>query len=150
MNTSAQLYDLLKETFLLLDNGDQQVVEYFNLSIRRYYTLYWINEEPGISFRDLSLRMLVDKSNVTRIIKALEKEGLVYREAHETDGRSARLYLTETGQTLCQQVVTAHKASIPARISQINLSEQDNLISQLSKLNNSLRQSLAQSVIPQT
>ncbi len=146
MDNAIELYNLLKETFFLLDDSDQRVINHFNLSIRRYYTLYWINEEPGISFRDLSLRMLVDKSNVTRIIKAMEKDGLVYRKAHETDGRSARLYLTPSGQTLCQQVKEAHQSSIPARISLINLDEQDNLIAQLIKLNNCLRQFIAQPI----
>jgi DNA-binding MarR family transcriptional regulator len=115
MSNSEQLYNLIKEAFLLLDDGDQKLVGQFNLSVRRYYTLFWIGKEPGISFSELSQHMLVDKSSVTRIIKALEKDGYVIREAQETDGRSTRLFLTDRGKALQEQATIAHKDSVEHR-----------------------------------
>lgn len=41
--------------------------------------------------------MFCDKSNITRLVRALEDEGIVCRRPHESDGRALRLYLTDQG-----------------------------------------------------
>jgi DNA-binding MarR family transcriptional regulator len=142
MSNSEQLYNLIKEAFLLLDDGDQKLVGQFNLSVRRYYTLFWIGKEPGISFSELSQHMLVDKSSVTRIIKALEKDGYVIREAHETDGRSTRLFLTDRGKALQEQATIAHKDSVEHRFDVVGQPSQSSLIALLQDLNQQLRLAL--------
>jgi DNA-binding MarR family transcriptional regulator len=142
MSNSEQLYNLIKEAFLLLDDGDQKLVGQFNLSVRRYYTLFWIGKEPGISFSELSQHMLVDKSSVTRIIKALEKDGYVIREAHETDGRSTRLFLTDRGKALQEQATIAHKDSVEHRFDVVGQPRQSSLIALLQDLNQQLRLAL--------
>jgi DNA-binding MarR family transcriptional regulator len=142
MSNSEQLYNLIKEAFLLLDDGDQKLVGQFNLSVRRYYTLFWIGKEPGISFSELSQHMLVDKSSVTRIIKALEKDGYVIREAHETDGRSTRLFLTDRGKALQEQATIAHKDSVEHRCDVVGQPSQSSLIALLQDLNQQLRLAL--------
>lgn len=142
MSNSEQLYNLIKEAFLLLDDGDQKLVGQFNLSVRRYYTLFWIGKEPGISFSELSQHMLVDKSSVTRIIKALEKDGYVIREAHETDGRSTRLFLTDRGKALQEQATIAHKDSVEHRFDVVGQPSQSSLIALLQELNQQLRLAL--------
>jgi DNA-binding MarR family transcriptional regulator len=103
-----QFYDLIKELFLILDDGDRQLFSQFDLTATRYYALIHINEEPGISLSQLSDRLLCDKSNITRIIKSMESEGLVCRRPHERDGRALRLYLTERGRELRARAANAH------------------------------------------
>ena len=147
MSDSEQLYNLIKEAFLLLDDGDQKLVGQFNLSVRRYYTLFWIGQEPGISFSELSQDMLVDKSSVTRIIKALEKDGYVVREAHETDGRSNRLFLTDAGKALQEQATSAHQESVEHRFDVVSQADQTDLITLLQVLNRQLRVALREPVM---
>ena len=53
MNDKEQLYNLIKETFLLLDDGDRRFFNRFDISVSRYYALHHIGEEPGISFSQL-------------------------------------------------------------------------------------------------
>ena len=108
MANSTQFYELIKELFLILDDGDRQLFNQFNLTATRYYALLHINEEPGISLSQLSKRLLCDKSNITRIIKSMEADGLVRRQQHQQDGRALQLYLTDYGRNLSNRVAQAH------------------------------------------
>lgn len=142
MSNQEKLYNLLKEAFLLLDFGDRQLFTRYNLTAPRFYALFHINNEPGISSTQLSNRMFCDKSNATRIIKGLEAEGYVERQPHETDGRSLRLYLTDEGTAVCHQAINAHQAYNQARLDCIFNIERDNLIQGLTHLNRCLQASL--------
>lgn len=144
MSDKERLYNLLKETFILLDDGDRRLFNHFNLTPPRFYAMLHISEEPGLSSSDLSNRLLCDKSNVTRIVKGLENSGLVDRHPHETDGRTIRLYLTQEGQNICEQVQTAHKNYNAARLDCLNEIANGSLIENLTILNESLQSSLAQ------
>ncbi len=137
-----RLYNLLKEAFLLLDFGDRQLFARYDLTISRYYALYHIDEEPGLSISQLSDSMFCDKSNATRVVKGLEKDGLVKREPHETDGRTLRLFLTTNGQELLKAAATAHSEYNQVRLDRINEVLRRNLIDGLDILNERLREFL--------
>lgn len=134
-----RLYHLLKEAFLLLDFGDRQLFAQHDLTISRYYALYHIDEAPGLSISQLSDSMFCDKSNATRVVKGLEKDGLVLREPHETDGRTLRLFLTPNGQTLLKSASIAHNEYNQVRLDRINEVLRRNLIDGLDILNGRLR-----------
>ncbi len=137
------LYNLIKETFLLLDDGDRQFFRRFDLTVSRYYALHHIGAIPGISFSQLSDRMVCDKSNVTRIIKGLEEAGYVTRQPHETDGRALRLYLTDQGTAMYHQVALAHKRYNQARLDCLHDIEHETLVEGLTRLNEHMRAELA-------
>ncbi|MCA9998355.1 MAG: MarR family transcriptional regulator [Anaerolineales bacterium] len=139
MSDVEQLYNLLKESFFLLDDGDRRLFSQHDLSSPRFYALSHIAAEPGLSLSQLSDCMFCDKSNITRIIRGLERDGYLERRPHETDGRSLRLYLTEKGTAVYQTVATAHHASIQARLHQLDQAERQQLETQLNTLNTTLR-----------
>lgn len=145
MGSAERLYLLLKELFLILDEGDQYLFALYNLSVTRYYTLFHLNSNPGASLSDLSRLMLCDKSNVTRIAKLLERDGLVYREGHETDRRSSRLFLTPVGAETESKVRLAHAHFNELRFqTSLALTNQtDSLVPLLEQLKTSLKRELA-------
>lgn len=145
MNEREALYNMLKQTFILLDDGDRRLFSRFNLTAPRYYALLHVSEKPGLSSSELSDRLLCDKSNVTRIVKGLEGSGYLIRKPHETDGRTLRLYLTELGKEICSSVSMAHQNYNELRLSCINELSQGNLLENLSLLNESLQNELSQS-----
>ena len=110
MNEPERLYTVIKELFFTLDSGDDYLFRQYGMSVTRYYALYHLEQHPGISLTELSRLMLCDKSNVTRIAKSLERDGLAKRLSHETDKRSARLYLSEKGHRLREKIESAHRA----------------------------------------
>ncbi len=142
MSEQERLYNLLKETFLLLDSGDRQLFAQFDLTLPRYYALYHINEAPGSSLSQLSQRMFCDKSNITRIIKGLEADDLVLRKSHESDGRTLRIFLTDAGSQLLSQVSDAHRSYNEARFDCFQSTEVEALLTLLMQLQNQLHTAL--------
>lgn len=147
MSEKERLYNLLKETFILLDDGDRRLFNHFNLTPPRFYVLYHIFEAPGISSRLLSDKMLCDKSNVSRIIRGLEAENLIERKPHETDRRSFCLYLTDEGTAVYKKVESAHKLFNTHRLDCLDAIAEGNLLTNLSTLNRSLTDSLMDDVL---
>jgi DNA-binding MarR family transcriptional regulator len=148
MSEREALYNLLKQTFILLDDGDRRLFGSFNLTAPRYYALLHISEKPGLSSSELSDRLLCDKSNVTRIVKGLESAGFIIRKPHESDGRTLRLYLTKIGESVCTAVTNAHQNYNDLRLNCISELSQGNLLENLSLLNDSLQQELIQTNLP--
>lgn len=109
MQQVDHLYNVIKDLFFILDAGDQQFFGRYNLSITRYYALYHLVHTPGISLSELSRLLLCDKSNVTRMVQSLEKDGLLDRQPHETDKRSSRLFVSAAGHKLQQEIAAAHQ-----------------------------------------
>ena len=109
MDAGMSLYTTLKEIYFSLDDGDRRFLESYKLSVPRFYLLKHISENPGITLTRLSELMLTDKSNITRLIRSVEAEGLVRRQAHQTDGRAVSLFLTSAGRMLVADALVAHK-----------------------------------------
>ncbi len=139
MTDAQALYTLLKEIFLILDDGDRQLFGQFDLSPSRYYALVNLGESPGMSLSELSELMLCDKSNATRIVRGLEADGLAIRRPHETDGRAIRLYLTETGDQLRRRAIAAHEEYNQGRLQSVTDGSSDTILNDLNQLKRSLR-----------
>lgn len=141
------LYNLLKELFFILDDGDRQLFGRYSLTVPRVYALLHLGEQPGMSLSQLSDFMLCDKSNITRIIKGMEADGLVSRQPHETDGRTLRLHLTEAGASVRTEVLAAHAAYNQLRFDCIDTILQGNLLEGLERLREGLRGQLGDEVL---
>jgi DNA-binding MarR family transcriptional regulator len=143
MTGRGHLYDLIKEAFLLLDFGDRTLFDQFGLSISRYYALHHIAADPGLSPSRLSQLMFCDKSNITRLLQALEGDGYVERRQHEQDGRIQRLYLTEPGCHLHNKACAAHLGLIERRFAGMAEPAEAQLTITLTTLNRALTDMLS-------
>src|SRR5256885_179972 len=65
-------------------------------------------QNEGLSFVDLSRRLLVTSGNLTGIIDRLEREGLVSREPDSADRRVVRIRLTAKGRDLAGRFIPEH------------------------------------------
>ncbi len=140
-NDALQLYNTLKEIYFCLDNGDRQLFDTYQLTVPRFYALRNIAENPGLSMTELSTRMLSDKSNITRLVKSIEDEGLVCRKQGERDKRKQRLYLSEKGERILNQATNAHNRLILARFSDFSNGDEE-LLQQLGEIKQRLEASL--------
>jgi len=141
---SMKLYQLLTEVFVLLDDADRRVLRQHNLSITQFNALYHLDTEQGMSINDLTTRLICDKSNTTRIVERLKKEDLVIRQRDETDRRYVSVRLTEAGESLRQEAVTKHQASVSRRFNALSPDEQETLNRLLGRLRDGLREQLNQ------
>jgi len=107
-----EFYKSLKAIFLHIDNAEKAFLNQFKLSVPRFYTLYHIYNHPGINYIDLTDLLLCTKSNTTRIVRSLQKEGLIDRKNHPDDGRSFQLFLTDAGKDLYERIYPQYLAHI--------------------------------------
>ncbi|CCH50305.1 MarR family winged helix-turn-helix transcriptional regulator [Pseudodesulfovibrio piezophilus] len=72
-------------------------------------------ECEGVHLNELAQSIFKDRHNTTRIVKNLEKKGLVYKLPHEKDARLTRCFLTEEGKQLIPGLVdiaTSHLSEV--------------------------------------
>lgn len=142
MPEAKSVYTLLKELYLIIDDGDRRLLGDFDLTPPRYYALVHLGERPGISLGELSDLMICDKSNATRIVKGLVAEGLVIKKPNESDGRSIRLFLTDDGYELRERAVRAHQEYNKLRFANFEKIETEDLILTLDELKDALVQTI--------
>ncbi|MGI6250859.1 MAG: MarR family winged helix-turn-helix transcriptional regulator [Anaerolineaceae bacterium] len=117
------LYESLKAIFLHIDNHEKAFLGKHNLTVPRFYVLIHINNHPGINYIDLSDLLLCTKSNTTRIVQGMLKDGLITRKADPDDGRSYRLGLSVKGQALLDQVLPEYERFVNKLMSPLKAHE---------------------------
>jgi DNA-binding MarR family transcriptional regulator len=93
-DTLQQLtYDLVRYSALC----DRVCTEQLNITGSQGYTLLAIPTNDTISMNDLSLKMKLASSTMTRMVDQLVQRGLVDRQPDADDRRVVRVRLTERG-----------------------------------------------------
>jgi DNA-binding MarR family transcriptional regulator len=75
-----------------------------------------IKYRPGIGVRDLATRERVSAPAMSNHVDRLERDGLVERAKHETDGRRVGLTLTEEGHRVLRRVRSRRTAFLASRL----------------------------------
>src|SRR5579859_7705746 len=75
--------------------------------------LLWEIGEEGASIRELRRRLSLDSAYVSRLLRSLEKQGMVVVKTSEDDGRVRQVQLTEAG--LRERAELDHRADAFAR-----------------------------------
>lgn len=70
------------------------------LRLGQFQVLSHLWKEDGLTPRDIAARLDVEMPTVTRTVQRMVRDGLVRREAHQSDARSVRIYLTKRGSEL--------------------------------------------------
>jgi DNA-binding MarR family transcriptional regulator len=96
------------------------------LSLPEHEVLVRLSEAPEGRLRmlDLTNLVLLSKSGVTRLIDRMEREGLVGRQACQTDRRVVYAAITPKGRTVLQEATPAFLAGIEQHFAR-HLSEAD-------------------------
>jgi len=75
-----------------------QVASAHNITLSVGFTLISIFEEDGTPVTKIAPRMGMEPNSLSRILKSMEKEGLVERISDKKDKRKVLVKLTEKGQ----------------------------------------------------
>jgi DNA-binding MarR family transcriptional regulator len=82
-------------------------LERFGLVIGQEFMLAQLWREDGLSQSQLAERLAVSAPNVTKVVRGLERMGLVDRGRDDADGRVVRVRLTAAGRALEGPVTAA-------------------------------------------
>ncbi|WP_379152413.1 MarR family winged helix-turn-helix transcriptional regulator [Paenibacillus sp. sgz5001063] len=76
----------------------------YNITPEQWNVLKHLQEQDGLTQKDLTYMADKDKTTVTRMIESLVERGTVTKEVNSEDRRSYRIFLTEEGKELIRQV----------------------------------------------
>jgi DNA-binding MarR family transcriptional regulator len=125
----------LARIFNKIDHCSSEQMRCKGLSTAQFDVMAHVGGAPGLTQQELADSLLVTKGNVCQLLDRMEFSGLLERRQ---EGRSNRLYLTEKGQSLFDQVVPDHEESIDSHFGVLSGSEQTTLLELLRKLDRSL------------
>lgn len=69
--------------------------------------LHLIKNSPGLKQSEIANASLKDKTNVTRMLDILQREGYILRKDDPVDRRTFRIYITPEGENLLEQITPA-------------------------------------------
>ncbi len=136
--TKFELYKSLKSIFLHIDNHEKAFLGRFGLNVPRFYVLMHVENNPGINYIDLSDLLLCTKSNTTRVVRGMQKDGMINREVDQNDRRSYRLTLTKTGHDLFNRVYPDYKLLVDGLMSKLDKAKLEDYLKASSEIENTL------------
>lgn len=93
------------------------------------------SDDENLNQKDLALLLGLNKSNITRLVQALERDGFFKRVTSKVDKRVFLLSLTAKGKKLCKRLETSSQSYVEELLANIPKSKQKNLIETLEELN---------------
>lgn len=127
----------LMRVFQKVDRVSGERLRAWDLSVGQFDVLARVGAAEGIVQQDLADSLLVTKGNVCQLLDRMEGRGLILRRR---EGRNNRIFLTEEGRRLFDEVVPAHEALIAERFSALSREEQERLHELLRKVDRALDQ----------
>lgn len=107
----------------------------WDLNMAQFDTLARVGSTEGITQQELAEALLVTKGNVCQMLDRLERRGLLHRRP---EGRANRLFLTEEGRHLFDEVVPPHEALVAAQFAGLSADQQKDLMRLLGGLDRTL------------
>jgi DNA-binding MarR family transcriptional regulator len=108
---------MLRVHAALVRELDAELERAHDLPLSSYDVLIYLQTAPGKRLRmaELADSVLLSRSGVTRLVDRLVREGLIVRDACESDGRGAFAVLTDAGEELLARARPTHLAGIRER-----------------------------------
>ncbi|HEV7126885.1 MAG TPA: MarR family transcriptional regulator [Ktedonobacterales bacterium] len=125
----------LARVFLKVERAGTEQLRRWDLSMAQFDVLAQVGAAEGMTQQELADVLLVTKGNVCQLLDRMERSALLRRSQ---EGRVNRLYLTEAGRRLFNEVVPAHEALLAAQLGTLSLAEQRQLLDLLRRVDRAL------------
>ena len=122
------------------DDATERLAE-VGLTARQYNYLSVIYVEESVTPNAIGTLIHTANPTVTSMLNALERDGLIVREAHPEDGRSSVVTLTARGKTLYEKAFQLHHDPIEETMSALSEHERAKLVEVLVRLGDSFAES---------
>lgn len=94
LNKSSMLYKRLMSKHL----------ERLNITYAQLMVLRVIDQEPGVTAKEILMQMDTDKATLSGVISRLERDNYIYRVKNDKDGRVRNIYTSDGSDELCKEV----------------------------------------------
>jgi len=125
----------LKIVWQTVANRYNQLVTEFGITQSIGYLLINIDETEGTTVSQAAALLGLKSTSLSRMLRQMEKLGLIFRESNEGDKRSVKIYLTALGKEKRHQARGLVREFNNYLNSHISESEKEYLIKMLKKIN---------------
>jgi DNA-binding MarR family transcriptional regulator/GNAT superfamily N-acetyltransferase len=101
--------------------------------------IYEVRHNPGIQASQIMERMPIDKSYLSRLLKKLEKDGVIKRKKSEEDARAVVISLTAKGKKEFDFLNKSSDEQIATLIQPFSSIQKENLVAEMSSIKHMLR-----------
>jgi MarR family transcriptional regulator, organic hydroperoxide resistance regulator len=77
----------------------------YDITFEQWTVLNVLYAEPGLIQSEIAIKTYKDKTNITRILDVLSKNGYIVRKKHGNDRRSSCIYHTEAGRKMFDDLI---------------------------------------------
>ena len=98
------------------------------ITVAQCHCLLAVEDLEQTTVGALSDYLNLDKSTLSRTVESLGRQGLIDREIDPNDRRIARLFLTESGEKLAEEIHQVNDEYFQRVIDQILKDEQENVV----------------------
>lgn len=125
----------LARVFQKIERRTAEHLRAWDLSIAQFDVLAQVGVAEGMTQQELADKLLVTKGNVSQLLERLERRRLIRRCQ---EGRASRLYLTDEGRELRQQVMPAQEQLISEQFDSLSADDLSRLRDILARLDHAL------------
>lgn len=111
--------------------------------------IHFVGSRPGMSVADLLDTLRITKQSLARVLKQLIDYGYVRQAAGPEDRRQRRLFLTEEGEALRQELLSPQLKRIDGALENLTAGERDVIKSFLNRMCNTRKDSESADNFPQ-
>jgi DNA-binding MarR family transcriptional regulator len=130
LSVEERLYHHFQTIYVLLDDGDKRTFKQLDLTFTQYNFLRALDaaDTDSLTVSEAAKILLCTRGNITRLVKRLEKSGLVYLGNDAHDQRLVRISLSAEGQAVFEQAHQLHNNSIQRRMAAFTPEQRQQLI----------------------
>lgn len=132
------IFTTMREIFVLLFGEMGAALRPFHLTPEQFDTMLLLQLDSGWRMGDLSGRLLLDNSKMTRIVDYLAAQGWAARQPDPDDRRAQQVVLTAAGAAQRELAEVAHLAALQASLSGFAEAERAQLLALLASWRASL------------
>lgn len=130
LNKSSMLYKRLMSKHL----------ERLNITYSQLMVLRVINQEPGITAKEILMQMDTDKATLSGVLSRLERDNYIVRKVNENDKRIRNIFMSGGSEQLCGDVSTIEKACIDDLLIGIDKEDAEKFVRTLDRfINNQIK-----------
>lgn len=126
----------LARIYQKIDHASAERLRAWDLSVAQFDALAQIRAAEGLMQQELADRLLVTKGNISQLLDRLAARGLIRRQQ---EGRASRLYLTDAGRQLMDEVVPGQEAFIAEQFRAMDPAARVTLLGALRRIDRALR-----------
>lgn len=128
----------LRAAYLSLHRQTNLYLIKHNVTADQFVCLAILNEEDGLTQRELSIRAMSDPNTISAMLILLENQKLITRKDHPRDKRAKKVYLTKKGTSIFEKLIKELKPVRAKMIAALSQNETTNTIDSLTKIINAM------------